>query len=129
MLLTLIINQCKAQSDKIDDQAENTIEVRADITKKMAESKLKLEKVYNKCVKFLDSQGNSDPENYKSLLIESHNGWKTYSERKCKISEYQSRDAAQGGSAFYNLCKTELNEKRIAELKNLLSGWKLEFHN
>lgn len=75
MLLTLIINQSKAQSDTIVDQIENTIEVRANITKKMAESKLKLEKVYNKFVKFLDGVDNSEAEYYKSLLIESNNGW------------------------------------------------------
>ena len=125
----LIFSQCKSQSDTIDNQSKSTIEVRADIAKKLTESKLKLEKAYKETVDFLDSIGTSDADNYKAYLIQSQNGWNEYSEGKCRITEYQSRDAAQGGLAFYNLCMTELNEKRIKELKNLLTGWKSEFDN
>ncbi len=127
--LILIFNQCKAQSDTIDNQSKSTIEVRADIANKLTESKSELEKIYNKTVEFLDSIGTSDTQNYKAYLIQSQNGWKNYCEGKCKITEYESRDAAQGGFAFYNLCMTELNENRTTELKNLLKEWKYEFNN
>ena len=125
----LSFNHCIAQSDTIDNQSKSTIDVRAEITQKSSESKLELEKVYELSVKFLDSIGTSDANNYKAYLIQSQNGWKEYCKGKCKITEYQSRDATQGGFAFYNLCITELNNKRIAELKNLLAEWKFEFDN
>ncbi len=125
----LIFNQCKAQSDTIDNQSKSTIEVRADIAKKLTESKSELERTYKKTIEFLNSVGTSDADNYKIYLIQSQNGWKEYCEGKCKITEYQSRDAAQGGFAFYNLCMTELNNKRTAELKIWLTEWKSEFDN
>lgn len=127
--LILIFNQCKAQSDNVDDQTKSTIEVRADIAQRLTESELKLEKVYEESVEFLDRVGTSDAENYKSFLIKSQNGWEKYCEGKCKITEYHSRNATQGGFAFYNLCMTELNNKRTAELKNLLAEWKFKFDN
>ncbi|KFB01055.1 hypothetical protein IA57_04230 [Mangrovimonas yunxiaonensis] len=127
--MLLIFNHCKAQSDTIDNQSKSTIEVRADIAKKLTESKSELEKIYKEAVEFLDSIETSDTQNYKTYLIQSQNGWKNYCEGKCKIAEYESRDAAQGGFAFYNLCMTELNEKRTTELKNLLMEWKSEFDN
>lgn len=127
--MLLIFNQCKAQSDTIDNQSKSTIEVRADIAKKLTESKSELEKTYKETVEFLDSIGTSAAQNYKTYLIQSQSGSKNYCEGKCKITEYESRDAAQGGFAFYNLCMTELNEKRTTELKNLLTGWKSEFDN
>ncbi|WP_339700443.1 lysozyme inhibitor LprI family protein [uncultured Marixanthomonas sp.] len=131
LIFPLIITfyQCKAQSDKVDDQTKSTIEVRADIAQKLTESKTNLEEVYNESVEFLDSVGTSDTENYKLFLFKSQSGWKKYCEGKCKIAEYQSRDAAQGGFAFYKICMTELNNKRTTELKNLLKGWKIEFNN
>ncbi|MAN28762.1 MULTISPECIES: lysozyme inhibitor LprI family protein [Mesonia] len=127
--MLFIFNTCKAQSDTNDNQLKNTIEVRADIAKKLSESKSKLEKIYKETVEFLDSIGSSDAQNYKTYLIQSQNGWKNYCEGKCRITEYKSRDAAQGGFAFYNICMTELNEKRTMELKNLLMEWKSELDN
>ena len=125
----LIFNQCKAQSDTIDNQSKSTIEVRNDIAINLSESKFELEKMYRETIEFLDSVGTSDSNNYKIYLTQSQNGWKQYCEGKCKISEYQSRDGAQGGLAFYNLCMTEFNEKRTKELKNLLTELKSEFDN
>lgn len=127
MLPMIVFIQCKAQSENKTEQSKSTIEVRADISEKMTKSVIELEKIYNESIKFLDSIGNYEVENYKSFLIKSQDGWKAYCEGKCKIFEYQSREAAQGGLAFYNLCMTELNNDRIAELKNLLTEWKREF--
>ena len=125
----LVFNQCKAQSDNTGDQSKSTIKVRADIAQKLTESKLELEGVYEETVEFLNSVGSSDAEEYKNYLIQSHKGWKKYCEGKCKIIEYQSREAAQGGFAFYNLCMTELNNKRAEELKRILAELKSEFNN
>ncbi len=125
----MIFNQCKAQSNVVNDGSKSTIEVRAEISQKLTESKSELEKVYRETVEFLNSIGTSDAKNYKAYLIRSQNGWKDYCEGKCRITEYESRNAAQGGLAFYNLCMTELNNQRTAELKIWLSGWKSEFNN
>ena len=78
--MLFIFNTCKAQSDTNDNQLKNTIEVRADIAKKLSESKSKLEKIYKETVEFLDSIGSSDAQNYKTYLIQSQNGWKNYCE-------------------------------------------------
>lgn len=129
LALVLIFTPCKALSQTINNQSKSTIEVRADIAKKLTESKSELDKTYKETVKFLDSIGTSDAQSYKTYLIQSQNGWKNYCDGKCKIAEYQSREAAQGGFSFYNLCRTELNEKRTMELKNLLTEWKSEFDN
>src|SRR5690606_5273545 len=101
MLPMIVFTQCKAQSENKTDQSKSTIEVRADIFEKMTKSVIELEKIYNESIKFLDNIGNPEAENYKSFLIESQDGWKAYCEGKCKIAEYQSREAAQGGLAFY----------------------------
>src|SRR5690606_15680701 len=99
--------QCTAQSKKINDQSKSTIEVRADILGNKTKSKIALEKIYNESVRFLDSIDKSDAEKYKTFLIDSQNGWEIYCEGKCKIIEYQSRNGAQGGLPFYNICITE----------------------
>ncbi len=125
----MVFSQCKAQSENITDQSKSTIEVRADIAEKKTKSKIELEKTYNESVRFLDSIGNSDAENYKSFLIDSQNGWEIYCEGKCKIIEYQSRDGAQGGLPFYNICITEQNDMRTTELKNWMAEWKREFED
>lgn len=121
--------QCKAQTEKVSEQSKSTIEIRAEIFENLQKSKLKLEKIYEESIEYLDSIGNIDTKNYNFFLIDSQNGWKAYSEGKCKISEYQSRDAAQGGLSFYNLCMTDLNIVRTTELKNWLTEWKREFDN
>lgn len=125
----LIFSAGKAQSDTVDFHSKSSIEVRADIEKELTESKLDLENTYNETLEFLGSVETSDADNYKAYLIQSQNGWAKYCEGKCKITEYQSRDGAQGGYAFYSLCMTELNKKRTAELKDLLMEWKAEFDN
>lgn len=127
LLAVTVFNRCKAQSESKSDQSKSSVEVRADISENATKSKIELEKIYNETTTFLDSVGISEADNYKLFLTESHDGWKTYCEGKCKIIEYQSREAAQGGFAFYNLCITELNNERIAELKGLLTEWKREF--
>lgn len=127
IIALFVLVQCKTQTETIDDVSKSGIEVRGEIAENLNNSKIKLDKIYNESLTFLTSIGNLDSENYKSFLIESQNGWKTYSEGKCKISEYVSKDAAQGGLAFYNICMTELNNVRTIEIANWLTQWKKDF--
>ena len=128
IFISLIFSICSAQKN-ISNKTKSSIEIRADISKNMSESKLELNKVFENCIEFLNDIGTSDAGNYKSFLIESQNGWEKYMESKCRMTKYQSRDAAQGGLAFYYLCRTELNNKRKTELKILLKDFKFEFNN
>ena len=124
-----VLAQCKAQTETMDEQGKSGIETRADIAENLNNSKIELDKAYNESLTFLKSIDNLDADNYKSFLIESQNGWKIYSEGKCKISGYVSKDAAQGGLPFYNICMIELNNIRTVEIKKWLEDWKLDFKN
>ena len=118
---------------------KSNMELREDISKEFSKSQIQVEDLQDSIIFFLDTINiqnlkfnnltREDIQTYSTLLIEAQVAWENYIESMCKIEEYSARYGAQGGTTFYNICKTEYAENRLKELRDLFFNLQLEFEN
>ncbi|PWH85483.1 lysozyme inhibitor LprI family protein [Brumimicrobium oceani] len=105
---------------------KNNMEVRAEIAYNASSTSKNVKRVFNSIISQLDSLESEESQVFKQHLLNANEAWQKYTEEMCKIEDYLSKDGAQGGLAFYFLCKTEYNKKRIQTLNSLKTKLHLE---
>ena len=125
-LYFLSLINCTAQQDTI---SIGSIDERAELFINLNQSEIALENKYNEIVLLLGKIETDDSLNYLNIISNAQKHWEIYSEFECKITEFETRNGAQGGLPFYNQCKIEMNNQRIEKFSELLINLKREFNN